>query len=162
MHATADLFDEHGETLGICDADLRSYGGRAAFEGIAATIRCYEDNSKVREAVAEPGHGRVLVVDGGGSRRKALLGDRLAQRAVDNGWAGLVIYGAVRDAAILATMPLGVVALCTTPRKTVKRGDGDRDVPVALPGLLIHPGVTVVVDPDGVVVIPAATHRTSE
>lgn len=154
MDATADLFDVHGEALGICDADLRSFGGVAHFGGPAATIRCHEDNSMVREAVAEPGNGRVLVVDGGGSRRKALLGDRLAQRAVDNGWAGVVVYGAVRDAAILGTMPLGVMALTTTPRKTVKRGEGERDVTLALPGLLVEPGSTIVADADGVVVVP--------
>ncbi|QJW37736.1 ribonuclease E activity regulator RraA [Cellulosimicrobium protaetiae] len=152
--ATADLADEHGEALQSCDVQLRQYGGVAAFAGPAATIRCFEDNALVKARLAEPGEGRVLVVDGGGSVRTALMGDLIAASAVENGWAGVVIHGGVRDTAVLRTLPLGIKALGSNPRKSAKDGAGERDVPVTFGGATFMPGATVVSDDDGVVVLP--------
>ena len=130
---TADLCDRFAAELQIGEPLFRDYGGRRAFSGPAATIKCFEDNSRVRELVAEPGAGRVLVIDAGGSLRRAVLGDLLAQKAVDNGWSGCVIYGCLRDSAAIGQMPLGVKALATHPLKTDKRNEGQRDLPVRGP-----------------------------
>jgi regulator of ribonuclease activity A len=150
---TADLYDEHGETLQVMRPGLRDFGGRRRADGIVATVRCFEDNSRVREALAEPGEGRILVVDGGGSLRCALLGDNLAQRAVDSGWTGVVVHGCIRDSAVIATMPLLVRALDTVPRKTVKRGEGQRDLPLRFLDVTVRPGDRMVLDEDGAVVL---------
>lgn len=149
---TADLCDEFGGDVAVAAPLFRSYGGRRRFAGMAATIRCFEDNSRVREAVAEPGDGRVLVVDGAGSQRCALLGDLLGAKAVANGWVGLVINGCVRDTAALADMDLGVLALATCPRRSEKKGLGDRDVTVEFAGVSIRPGDLVYADEDGLIV----------
>jgi regulator of ribonuclease activity A len=149
--STADLSDAWPQAR-VVSAALRSFGGSPRFGGPAVTVRCPEDNSRVREALSEPGHSRVLVVDGGGSMRCALLGDLLGTLAVDNGWAGVVVWGAVRDAAILATLPLGVVALGTCPRKSTRRGEGQRDLVLDLPGATVRPGDWIYVDADGVLV----------
>ena len=103
--ATADLCDAHGEALQICEPVFNAYGGRHAFAGPASTVRCFEDNTRVKEAVDGPGGGRVLVVDGGGSRRRALFGGNLGAAAVKNGWAGVIIHGCIRDSAELAPLP---------------------------------------------------------
>src|SRR5689334_19626528 len=108
---TADLYDEHGGALGSCDLQLRQYGGHAAFTGTAVTVRCFEDNALLTSIVSGPGEGQVLVVDGGGSLHTALMGDMIAQIAADNGWAGVVIHGCVRDVAVLAGIPIGIKAL---------------------------------------------------
>jgi regulator of ribonuclease activity A len=149
---TADLCDQYSDELEICEPLFRDYGGLRAFGGQIATIKCFEDNSRVREVVAEPGAGRVLVIDAGGSLRRALLGDQLAQKAADNGWSGVIIYGCLRDAAALAQMPLGVKAIGTCPSKTDKRNEGQRDVPVRFAGATFRPGGFVYADEDGVVV----------
>lgn len=151
---TADLYDEYEERLQSCDLQLRSFGGVTAFQGPAVTIRCREDNALVRSTLATPGRGRVLVVDGAGSVHTALMGDNIAQSAVDHGWAGVVIHGAIRDAAVIATLPLGVKALGTNPRKSAKAGAGETDVPVTFGGATFTPGALVVADEDGVVVLP--------
>jgi regulator of ribonuclease activity A len=119
-----------------------------------STVRCHQDNALVKSVLSEPGEGRVLVVDGGGSVHTALMGDVIAQLAVDNGWAGVVIHGAVRDTAALAGMPLGVKALGSNPRKSAKTGAGDRDVPVTFGGTTFRPGDQLWSDDDGVVVLP--------
>ena len=150
--ATADLFDEHGDELQVLEPGLSDFGGRATFSGEIATVRCYQDNSLVRERVAEPGEGRVLVVDGGGSLRCALLGDRLAALAVENGWSGIVLFGCIRDSVQIAEMDLGVKALDTNPRKSTKRGQGLADVPVEFGGVRFEPGHYLYADADGVVV----------
>ena len=155
--STADLYDDHGEELQSCDLQLRQYGGVAAFAGPAVTVRCHQDNALLRSVLTEPGEGRVLVVDGGGSLHTALMGDLIAGSAVTNGWAGVVIHGAVRDVAVLRTLDLGVKALGSNPRKSAKTGAGERDVPVSFGGVTVHPGDHVVSDDDGVVVLPAAT-----
>jgi regulator of ribonuclease activity A len=149
---TADLCDEHGPQLQVCEPVFQPYGGRRAFSGAVSTVRCFEDNSRVKEAVESAGEGRVLVVDGGGSRRCALLGDKLGDAAVRNGWAGVIIHGCIRDSAELAQMNLGIRALATLPMRSEKRGQGDRDVPVRFAGVTFHPGDHVYVDEDGVVV----------
>ena len=139
----------------ICEPMLRSFGGRRRFAGPVSTISCLDDNSRVRDAVGEPGEGRVLVVDGGGSRQCALLGDLLAAKAVANGWAGVVVHGCVRDTAVLAGLDIGVLALDAHPRRSKKRGEGHRDVTVRFGGVSFHPGAWVYADDDGLLVTPA-------
>ena len=149
---TADLCDAHEESVRVLDLPLRDYGGRIAFHGPVSTLRALEDNSRVREAVAEPGEGRVLVIDGGGSTRRSMLGDNLAAMATKNGWAGVVVHGVIRDTEAIGQLPLGVKALGTCPRKTDKLGQGLRDVPLHFGGVTIAPGEWLYADEDGVVV----------
>jgi regulator of ribonuclease activity A len=131
---------------------LRDFGGVLRFSGPASTVRCFENNPLVREALNEPGRGRVLVVDGGGSRRCALLGDNLAGLAATNGWAGVVINGCLRDAADIGSIPIGVKAIAPHPLKSSKRDPGVRDVPVSFAGVTVTPGDWVYADMDGVIV----------
>ena len=149
---TADLCDQFSEELQICEPIFRDYGGARTFSGRAATIKCFEDNSRVRDRVAERGEGRVLVIDAGGSIRRAVLGDLLAQKAVDNGWSGVVIYGCIRDSVAIGAMRLGVKALNTHPLKTDKRNEGQVDVPVRFAGATFQPGDWVFADSDGIIV----------
>ena len=151
MILTADLCDEHPDAE-VLELAFVSYGAVPGFDGPAVTLALHEDNSLVGETLREPGEGRVLVVDGGGSRRRALVGDNLAQRAVDNGWAGIVVHGCIRDAQQIAGIGVGIKALGTNPRKTEKRGEGRRDIPVRFGGVTIRPGDHVYADLDGVVV----------
>lgn len=151
---TADLYDEHEERLQSCDLQLRQYGGRRFFAGPIVTVRCREDNALVKEVLSTPGEGRVLVVDGGGSLHTALMGDLIAASAVQNGWAGVVINGAVRDVLELALLDLGIKALGSNPRRSEKTGAGDRDVTVSFGGATFTPGARLVSDDDGVVVLP--------
>ncbi len=152
VFATADLIDNHGDALASCETQFRSYGGRDAFHGPMATITCHEDNALVKEQLNQPGEGWVLVVDGGGSLRTALLGDLIAKAAHDNGWAGVIINGAVRDVAELATVDLGVRALGSNPRKSGKTGAGYLDIPVAFGNVVFTPEAWVYSDQDGVVI----------
>lgn len=152
---TADLCDAHEDRVRVLDLRLQDYGARIDFHGPVSTVRALEDNSRVREAVAEPGEGRVLVVDGGGSTRRSMLGDNLAALAADNGWAGVVVHGVIRDTEVIATLELGVKALGTCPRKTEKRGQGLRDVPLQFGGITLVPGDWLYADRDGVVVLSA-------
>jgi regulator of ribonuclease activity A len=126
-----------------------------AFSGPVSTVRCLEDNALVKSVLSGAGDGRVLVVDGGGSVHTALMGDLIAQLAVDNGWAGVVIHGAVRDTAVLAGMPLGIKAVGSNPRKSTKTGAGERDVAVTFGGTTFRPGDQLWSDDDGVVVLSA-------
>ena len=148
---TCDLCDQFEADVRVLDLPLGDFGGQIAFAGIVSTVKALEDNSRVREAVAEPGHGRVLVIDGGGSSRRAMLGDMLAEKAGANGWAGVLVHGAIRDSEAIGLLDLGVKALGTCPMKTDKRGEGLRDVPVEFGGLLIRPGDWLAADEDGVV-----------
>nr|PZN40424.1 MAG: S-adenosylmethionine--2-demethylmenaquinone methyltransferase [Actinomycetota bacterium] len=150
--STADLYDERGDELDSCDLQLRQYGGRSAFSGRIVTVRCFQDNALVRSVLAEPGEGRVLVVDGGGSLHTALMGDVIATMAVENGWSGVVINGAVRDVAALRRLDLGIKALGSNPRKSAKTGAGERDVPVTFGGVTFHPGAELFSDDDGILV----------
>lgn len=151
---TADLYDEYEEQLQSCDLQLRQYGLRRAFAGPVVTVRCREDNALLKDVLSTPGQGRVLVVDGGGSLHTALMGDLIAASAVANGWAGVVINGAVRDVAALALLDLGIKALGSNPRKSTKTGAGERDVIVSFGGATFTPGARLVADDDGVVVLP--------
>ena len=151
---TADLVDEHGEALQSCDLQLRQYGARAIFAGDISTIRCHQDNALVKSTLNSPGEGRVLVVDGDGSLHTALMGDLIAAAAVQNGWSGVVINGAVRDVGALRELDLGVKALGSNPRKSAKDGAGEVDVPVEFGGVRFIPGEHLVSDDDGIVVLP--------
>lgn len=149
---TADLCDAHEQDLHVVESMFLRFGRLVAFDGPIATVKCYEDNSKVREALAEEGRGRILVVDGGGSQRRALFGDMLGELAVRNGWKGIVINGSIRDAAAIDQLEIGVRALGTIPLKTHKRGDGQRDVSVSFAGVTFRPGAHLYADADGIVV----------
>jgi len=152
---TADLCDEYSERLRIAAPMFGNYGGRKAFCGAVSTVKAFEDNSLVREALQEQGEGRVLVVDGGGSLRCALLGDQLATLAQRNGWAGVLVYGCIRDSGDIARIDIGVKALNTHPLKSVKLGLGERDVSVSLAEVTIHKGDYLYADEDGVVIADA-------
>ncbi|ABO91046.1 Putative 4-hydroxy-4-methyl-2-oxoglutarate aldolase [Aeromonas salmonicida] len=147
-----DLCDQHGDALQVADPLFHDFGGKPLFYGQAVTLSCYEDNSLVRELVNRPGQGRVMVIDGGGSLRRALLGDQLAIKAAEQGWEGIVIFGAVRDVGTLATLALGVKALAACPVKTEKLGQGELDAVVSFAGVTIHPGDYVYADLNGVLV----------
>ncbi|MFS0718149.1 ribonuclease E activity regulator RraA [Arthrobacter sp. 1P04PC] len=147
---TADLYDERGEELDSLALQFQSLGGRSHFDGPVRTIRCLEDNGLVKSVLATPGDGAVLVVDGGGSLRTALMGDMIAASAVENGWAGVVINGAIRDRVAIAGLPLGVKALGSNPRKSAKNGAGDQDVELVIDGVSIRPGQRIWCDPDGI------------
>lgn len=153
---TADLVDRYGCELRVCDLQFRQFGGVRSFAGPVRTVSCHEDNGLLKELVGTPGEGHVLVVDGGGSLRMALAGDIVAGAAHDNGWAGLVLHGAVRDAAALAGLELGIKALGTIPRRGSKAGKGAVDVPVTFGGVTFRPGDVLHADEDGVVLLPAA------
>lgn len=149
---TADLCDTYSASLAIAEPGFISYGGEAVFSGQISTIKCFEDNSKVREQLSTPGEGRVLVVDAGGSRRCAMLGDLLAAKGVDNGWAGVIMYGMIRDSHDISQMPIGVMALGTHPLKSEKKNIGEVDVPVHFAGVTFNPGDYLYADHDGIVV----------
>ena len=151
--STADLVDEHGEALQSCDLQLRQFGGRRRFHGPLRTVACFEDNALVRQVLSEPGDGAVLVVDGGGSLHTALVGDLIAGLAQANGWAGLVVHGAVRDTEALAGLDIGVKALGSNPRRSAKLATGQVDVPVHFGGVSFRPGEHLYSDEDGVVVL---------
>lgn len=156
--ATADLSDAHPDETAVLDPILGHYGGVDAFHGPVRTLKCFEDNTLVRELLLQDGGGAVLVVDGGGSTRCALLGGNLGELAERQGWAGVIVYGCVRDSLELADCEVGVLALGTHPRKSVKRGEGQVDVPVTFGGVTFAPGGWVYADADGVLVAPRALH----
>ncbi|MEX2280379.1 MAG: ribonuclease E activity regulator RraA [Acidimicrobiia bacterium] len=150
--STADLWDARSEELMSCDVQFRSYGANQSFCGPVRTVRCHEDNHLVKRLLNSPGSGSVLVVDGGGSLRSALVGDQIGAAAVANGWAGIVIYGAVRDSGALSGLDLGIKALGTNPRRSSKTGEGSVDESVAFGGAIFVPGVHLWADVDGIVV----------
>jgi regulator of ribonuclease activity A len=150
--ATADLVDDFGSELVSCETQFRSYGTRSRFWGRIETIRCFEDNALVKKALGTAGDVRVLVIDGGGSLGTALMGDMIAASAVAQGWAGVVINGAVRDVVALNELDLGIKALGSNPRKSGKTGAGERDVPVEFGGVTFRPGEFLYSDEDGIVV----------
>ncbi len=150
--STADLYDEHGEQLQSVSIQFQDFGGRLSFYGPARTIKCHEDNGLIKETLSFPGNGEVLVVDGGGSLRYALLGDMIAKSAETNNWAGVIIHGAVRDRAELAGLELGIKALGSNPRKTVKRSHGTVDEVISIGEVKIRPGAMVYADIDGILI----------
>ncbi len=156
---TCDLCDAHrGDSDGtfrVLPPVFRDFGAKQQFQGAVSTVKCFEDNTMVKAAVESPGQGRVLVVDGGGSLRRALVGGNLAAAAAKNGWAGLVVDGAVRDVAELAQAAVGIKALAAMPLPTERRNEGQRDVAVCVQGLWVRPGDWLVADADGIVVLAA-------
>lgn len=147
----SDLYPE-GETLPMV---FRSFGGKSRFAGRVRTLKVFEDNALVRKLLEQEGQGQVLVVDGGGSLRTALLGGNLAQLAWERGWAGVVVHGAVRDTAELKEVPIGLLALAATPRKSAKEGKGEVDVPLSLFGAQVLPGSYLLADEDGLLLLSA-------
>ena len=150
---TADLVDEIGPDVRSCDLQFTQYGRRSQFAGPITTVRCFEDNALLKSVLSGPGDGGVLVIDGDGSLHAALVGDIIAGLGLDNGWAGLIINGAVRDAATLRTLDIGIKALGTNPRKSSKAGDGVRDAAVEFGGVVFVPGHIAYSDDDGIVVV---------
>lgn len=148
---TPDICDAHSDVR-VLDPIFVNFGGIQAFCGPVRTVKCFEDNSLVKQAVSEPGEGAVLVVDAGGSQRCALLGDMLAEQAVNNGWNGVVLFGCVRDVDVLAETELGIQALGTHPRKSEKHGEGQRDIPLTFAGVTLTPGQWLYADNNGIVV----------
>lgn len=149
---TTDLCDEHGDALRVLQPLYRDYGKKRSFHGRVRTLRVLEDNALVRAALETAGNGDVLVIDGGGSMRVALVGGNLGKLAEDHGWAGIVVHGAVRDASELAACEVGVKALGTIPRKGAKTGAGEREVALTFAGVTIAPGDWLYADDDGIVV----------
>ena len=151
--STADILDAHPGEARVCERVLHQFGGVTAFSGPISTVRCFEDNVVLKRRLGEPGEGRVLVVDGGGSLRVALLGDMVAGLAAGNGWAGVVLNGCVRDSAALGVLGVGIKALGTNPRPSGKVGAGEIDVPLEFGGITFEPGAMLYSDDDGVVVV---------
>ncbi|AKF51968.1 ribonuclease E activity regulator RraA [Pseudomonas syringae] len=156
MHyLTPDLCDAYPDLIQVVEPMFSNFGGRDSFGGQIVTLKCFEDNSKVREQVELDGKGKVLVVDGGGSLRCALLGDMLADKAAKNGWEGMLIYGCIRDVDVIAQTDLGVQALASHPKKTEKRGIGELNVPVTFGGVTFRPGEYLYADNNGVIISPS-------
>ena len=156
MHATADLVDAHETLVQSCDLQFRDFGGRARFHGRIRTVRCHQDNALLKRILSEPGEGCVLVIDGGGSLHCALVGDVIAGLGVANGWAGVVVHGAIRDSIAIGGLDLGVKALGTNPRKSTKNSAGEADIPVEFGGVTFNPGAYLYSDEDGILVSPEA------
>ena len=151
MFKTADLCDDHSDKLTIAAPIFNDFGGEISFSGPISTVKCFEDNSFVRSQLEQPGKGRVLVVDGGGSLRCALVGDVLAQMGADNDWAGIVVYGCIRDSGVIAEIELGVKAIDTLPLKSVKKNIGEVDVAVHFADADFIPGHYLYADEDGII-----------
>jgi regulator of ribonuclease activity A len=157
---TADLCDAHSDSIQIAQPGMLSFGSKARFAGRIVTIKLFEDNSLLRDMLGNRGEGQVIVVDGGGSMRCALMGDMLAAKAVNNGWAGLVINGCIRDSADIATMNIGIRALGTHPLKSKKKGVGETNVPINFFNVEFKPGNYLYADEDGIIVAPEALIAT--
>jgi len=152
MISTPDLCDAFPDKVQVLEPIFVNFGGREAFAGEVVTIKCHEDNSLVKQLAGQPGVGKVLVVDGGGSLRRALLGDLIAENAVENGWEGFVIFGCIRDVDAISSLDIGVQALASIPLKTEKRGIGDLNVSLNFAGVHIHPGDYIYADNTGIIV----------
>ena len=151
-YSTSDLCDRYKETLQVASPIFQDYGHKKSFFGQAYTLKVFEDNSLVRSTLENPGKNRVLVIDGGGSLRCALLGDMLASLAKKNAWAGIIIFGCIRDVSAISNIAIGIKALYTNPRKSIKRGKGEMNIPVTFADVTIHPGDYIYADEDGFVV----------
>ncbi len=151
MFKTADLCDDHSDSLSIAQPLFNDYGKNISFSGEISTVKCFEDNSLVRKQLEQAGNGRVLVVDGGGSTRCAMVGDILAQMGADNGWSGIIVYGLIRDSGVIATIDIGVKAMGTIPLKSVKKGEGDIDIAVHFADVDFIPGHFAYADEDGII-----------
>ncbi|TDO14785.1 regulator of ribonuclease activity A [Mycobacterium sp. BK086] len=155
FRATADLVDDIGPDVRSCDVQFRQFGARTEFAGPISTVRCFQDNALLKSVLSEPGAGRVLVIDGDASVHTALVGDLIAELGRSNGWSGIIVHGAVRDASTLRTISIGIKALGTNPRKSTKTGAGERDVTVSFGGVDFVPGDVAYSDDDGIVVTSA-------
>lgn len=153
---TTDLCDAHPDLVRVVEPLFTNYGGKVCFGGPIVTVKCHEDNSVVRDTAATPGHGRVMVVDGGASMRRSLLGDMIAENAVTNGWQGFIIYGCIRDVDAIRELDIGVQALGRIPLRTDKRGIGQRDIAVTFGGVTFRPGEFVYADNNGIIVAAQA------
>jgi len=149
---TTDLCDKFDDRIAIAQPVFNDYGANRRFHGPITTVKVFEDNVLVKKVLGEPSNGGVLVIDGGGSHRCALLGDMLASMAVENGWAGVVVNGCIRDSAKISTIDLGVKALNVHPLKSIKRGEGQSHVPVHFAGITFAPGAWLYADEDGIIV----------
>ena len=156
--ATADLCDAHPDKVKVCHIPFRSFGRIAAFHGPIRTLSVLDDNALVRQVLERPGQGGVLVINGGGSLKRALVGDNLATLAIDNGWAGIIVHGAVRDTAVIAAMPVGIKAVGTIPLRADRDAIGEIDIPTAFGGVIFTPGDWLYADADGVIVAPHRLH----
>lgn len=154
MTPTCDLYDEFGDTLEILPLQLKSFGGRRKFFGPVETVKCFEDNSRIKELSATHGEGRVLIVDAAASLRRAVMGDMIAGAFLENGWAGVIIWGLVRDVEALAELDMGVLALGAIPCPGKRRGDGQVGIDIRVGEARISSGSFVVADTDGAVLFP--------
>ena len=153
---TTDLCDANEDKVRVVEPMFNSFGGRDRFFGRIATLKLFEDNTLVRKTLESPGNKRVLVIDGGGSLRRALVGDQLAALAVKNDWAGILVYGCIRDSKAIGEMDIGVFAIDTHPMKTRKLNTGEAELPVSFGGVTFTPGEWIYADEDGVIVSSSA------
>lgn len=160
--ATADLADLFGEHARIVDLPWRRFGGKSSFQGFAATFAAEDDTVLIRRMLEEKGDGRVLVIDNRGSRGHAVFGDHFAALVLENGWAGVIVNGVIRDALALDAMAVGVFALGTCPRRPLKQGAGASGIILDMAGVTVEPGDWVAADADGVVVIDAAELKRAD
>ena len=156
--ATADLCDAHPGVVKVCQTPFRSFGQVTAFHGPIRTLSVLDDNALVRQMLERPGQGAVLVVNGGGSLKRALVGDNLARLAIDNGWAGIIVHAAIRDTAVIAAMPVGIKAVGTIPLRADRDAIGELDIPTSFGGVIFTPGDWLYADADGVIVAPQRLH----
>lgn len=148
--STPDLCDDYPDLVRVLDPVFTNFGGRESFHGPVLTVKCFEDNSVVKEMVGTPGEGRVMVVDAGGSMRRACLGDMLAEQASVNGWAGIILYGCIRDVDEIITTDIGVQALGSHPMRTDKKGIGEQGIAVTFAGVTFSTGDYVYADNNGI------------
>ncbi len=158
MQHTSDLSDKFHPNVEYLDSVYKGYGANKNFSGEIETVKCFEDNSLVREVLSTKGDGRVLVVDAGGSRRCAMLGDQIASKAIENNWSGVIIYGFIRDSELINQMPIGVRALGTHPLKSIKKGVGQQGIELNMSGAKLSPGDILYADQDGIIAIKNRNH----
>ncbi len=150
--STPDLCDAYPDSVNIAEPIFRSYGAKPSFGGQIVTVKCFEDNSRVKELAATNGNAKVMVVDGGGSLKRALLGDLIAESARENNWEGVIINGCIRDVDVIADIGIGVKALNCIPLKTERKGLGETNIPVSFAGVIFNPGEYVYSDETGIIV----------
>lgn len=153
---TSDLCDRFGDNVQVCRAPMNSYGGRSSASGLIACLRCFEDAALLRDRLEQPGDARILVIDGGASRRVAIFGDNMARLAIENGWAGVVINGMVRDVNTLQSMDIAVLAVGHVPMRGGRSGLGEEDIELAFGDAVFAPGQFICIDRDGLVISPMA------
>jgi len=151
--ATPDLCDAYPDLVRVLEPIFKNYGGRSSFGGEIVTVKCFEDNSVVKENAGKAGQGKVMVVDGGGSLKKALLGDLIAETALNNGWEGFIVYGCIRDVEPISNMQIGVKALNSIPLKTQRKGKGENNVKINFGGVTFNPGEYIYADTTGIIVL---------